>query len=225
MAITAQLPLRRRRVIQSRTSSADKSTVVSILPIRIEEKKHTLFPGCWVLEPGTYDNPSCTIVGPSSWFRDDGEQAPILEIPVFSIEIAESLVVDYSNGILECDMGGRRPGLFFLEGAVTPLEVKTKHKARLDDAQAKQKAWFLQLVKVGDSLWARSSGNPTAISNDMRLAAKELGLEKPWTKDYAHVTLVPCKACGSMKNPNFAVCAVCKNVDLSVPEAKELKFA
>jgi len=77
------------------------------------------------------------------------------------------------------------------------------------------------LVKLADSLWARSNGNPLAISDSMRTAAKELNLEKDWMKDFRMVETVRCKACGSLLNPMFPVCPTCKAIN-DPAKAKEL---
>jgi uncharacterized OB-fold protein len=37
--------------------------------------------------------------------------------------------------------------------------------------------------------------------------------------------LIRCNACGNLRNPQYPVCPTCKNVDMSHPLAKELKFA
>jgi hypothetical protein len=60
----------------------------------------------------------------------------------------------------------------------------------------------------------------------MRLAAVELGKkDRPWLLSYNTVQLTACSACGSLKNPAFPVCGVCRAIDMSHPAARELKFA
>jgi uncharacterized OB-fold protein len=55
----------------------------------------------------------------------------------------------------------------------------------------------------------------------MRLAAKEMNLQKDWMKDFKMVDTVRCKACGSLRNPQFPVCPTCKAID-DPAKAKEL---
>ena len=218
MAQVGAFPIQ-RRVVRGEVNPLDKATVVSIYPKAIHERKVTLFPGEWHIPAGSYENPTVFHVGGSSWFRDIDENSPILEIPVSSIQVAESIVKDYCNGILESNMGDRMPGLFYLPGVVTLAELKKTYQAKLDHANTLQRNWFLQLTKVADSLWARTNGNPVAISDDMRMAARELGLQdKAWLKDFHTVSLVKCVACGSLRDPNYPICAVCKT-DHRVPSA------
>lgn len=213
----------RRRTVRAPVNPLDKSTVVSILPKYIDEIKHTIQPGRFEIQAGTYLKPAILVVGPSSWWKELDNDQPMLEIPVSSIRIADSIVKDYCNGILACNMGDAMPGLFYLPGEWTVEKIKKEGITKLNDAAAKQRNWFNALVKMADVLWARTNGNPLTISDDMRLAAKELNLEsgKAWTKDTQTMELVRCKACGSLKNPEFPVCSVCKAID-NPAKAKEL---
>ena len=205
----------KRQTIRAPTNPLDKSTVISILPKEIDEVKHTIQPGRFIIKPGSYENPALLVVGPSSWWKELEDSQPLLEIPHSSIQIADSVVKDYCNGILACNMGDSMPGLFYIPGEITIEKLRADYQPLLDEAKIKQKNWYTILVQIADTLWARTSGNPIAISDDMRLAAKELNLEanKEWTKDTQTVDLVRCKACGSLKNSNYPICPVCKSID------------
>lgn len=210
-----------RRTIRAPVNPLDKSTIVSILPKFISERKVTIQPGIFELLPGTYEKPSILIVGPSSWWREIDEQQPLLEIPVSSIQIADSVVRDYCNGLLGCNMGDQMPGLFYIPGEETVESLKKNHKPLLDQALARQKKWYLELIRIADILWSRTNGNPLSISDDARLACRELNIEtKPWLGDLRTSELVRCAACGSLRNPLFPVCPTCKSVDKD--KAKEL---
>lgn len=215
-----------RRTIRGPVNPLDKSTIVSIYPKDIREVKITLSPGEFIIRPGSYDSPSLLVVGPSSWWREIDEDQPLLEIPVSSIQIADSVVKDYCNGILGSDMSEAMPGLFYVPGEQTVQTIRKSYQHELDKAQKRQQNFFSVLVKLADALWARSNGNPLAISDDMRLAAKELNLQtKDWMKDFQMVEMVRCKACGSLKSPMYPVCATCHAIDASHPMAKEIKFS
>lgn len=223
--LNVALPLQNRMVIRGAINPLDKATIVSIYPKPIIENKWTLFPGHWEMGAGTYENPAILVVGPSSWFFDKDEESPIVEIPVGAIQIAESIVKDYCGSVLEGAYGEGMPGVFFIAGELTLPQIKTAHKNRLDHALLLQKTWFSKLVRVADSLWARTNGNPISISDDMRMAALELGLDKPWMADFHAVAMTKCFACGNLKNPEYPVCPTCKVVDPSHSKSKDLKFA
>ena len=108
-----------RRTIRAPVNPMDKSTVVSILPKQIYERKITIQPGVFEIKPGTFENPAILVVGPSSWWREVDIEQPLLEIPVSSIQVADSIVTDYCNGLLACNMDTLMPGLFYLPGEFT----------------------------------------------------------------------------------------------------------
>lgn len=220
-----------RRAIRSLENPMDKSTIISIYPKRIEETKPTIVPGRFIIEPGTYDNPSVLTVGSCSWWREVGEDEPLLEIPQSSIVLADSIVRDYANGIMGCDMAENMPGLFFVPGAFTVEQIQldrklptSKFKPLLDRAAQKQENWFRMLVKIADVSWARTNGNPLGISDDMRLAAEVLGLrDRDWFMNVTAVDVKKCIACGQLNNSDIIVCPNCKVV-LDQKRFDEMKF-
>jgi len=170
-----------RRTIRAPINPMDRSTVVSILPKRIIERKATLQPSTFELSPGTFENPSVLVIGPSSWWREVDENQPLLEIPVSSVQIADAIVRDYCNGLLACNMADQMPGIFYLPGEYTVEKVKKEQPLLLQKALANQKKWFMELIRIADILWSRSNGNPLSISDDSRLACRELNIQnKPW---------------------------------------------
>lgn len=215
-----------RRLVRSPKNPLDRCTIVSIFPKEINEVKHTIEPGRFHIDAGSFEEPSILVVGSSSWWRDIDVDQPMLEIPVSSIQIADSVVKDYCNGMLGCNMSDAMPGLFYVMGAVTAMEIKSKYKTKLAEVNEIQNNWYKILVRLADSLWARTNNNPLTISDEMRLAARSLNLnDKTWLKDYTTVQMVRCAACGGLKNPEYPVCPSCKAVDVTHPSAKDLKFA
>lgn len=217
----------RRRVIRANPNPLDKCTVVSIFPKPIKEIKHTIQPGLFEIAPGSYEKPSLLVVGASSWWRDVSDNEPLLEIPVHSIQVADALINDYLSGLHAASRGVAGPGLFFVTGDVKEKELRDKYQEKLDDAQLQQKVWFKRLVDIADVLWSRSNGNPLSISQDMRLAAKELQMnDKPWMANSKNLTLVPCPACGTLRDDRYPVCMNCKTVvDPATFKAKGLQLA
>lgn len=216
-----------RRTIRATVNPLDKSTIVSILPKQISERKATIQPGLFNMGPGTYENPSVLVVGPSSWWREVDENQPLLEIPVSSIQVADSIVRDYSNGLLACNMSDQMPGLFYIPGEYTVEKVKKDHSQLLIKANNNQKKWFLELIRIADILWSRSNGNPLSISDDARLACKELNISnKPWLGDQQTAELVKCIACGSLRNAHYPICQTCKAIaDPELAKKLNLTFA
>jgi hypothetical protein len=202
-----------RRTIRAPVNPLDKSTVVSILPKYILERKITIQPGVFELLPGSVEKPSILIVGASSWWREVDIDQPLLEIPISSVVVAESIVTDYCNGLLACNMIDKMPGIFYLPGELNVDRIKKEYPGSLLKAEATQKKWYAELIHMADIMWARTNGNPLSISDDARLACKELNVtNKPWLGDIQTMELVRCIACGSLRNPQFPICQTCKAV-------------
>lgn len=214
-----------RRVTRSVRNPLDRCTIVSIYPRDIIEVKHTIEPGRFLIPAGTFEEPGILVVGSSSWFKDFDPDQALLEIPNSSIQIANSVINDYSNGMIGVtpEMG---PGLFFVLGAATTIEIKAKYKTELERSKEKQIRWYQILVRLADSLWARSNGNPLVIFDDARLAARSLHYDdKPWLKDFQAIQRTPCRFCGNLRDPAYPICGQCKAIDPDHPLSKTVKFA
>jgi hypothetical protein len=226
MSVPSPFAMRNKQTHRAPVNPMDKATIVSIFPKPIKERKSTIQPGEFVIEPGEPDKPSVLVVGPSSWWREIDENQPLLEIPVSSIQIAASVVTDYCNGVLACNMDDMMPGLFYLPGEWTPAKIKIDPTgiAMLAKYKAAQHKWFLETVRIADILWARSNGNPLSISSDAKLACKYLNItNKPWLGDLQTSELIRCVACGALRNPAFPICQTCKAI-VDPARAKELNL-
>lgn len=216
-----------KKTVRAPVNPLDRCTVVSIYPKAIHEVKSTIQPGTFDIEAGSYEKPSILIVESSSWWKETDENQPLLEIPQSSILVANSIVRDYCIGLLMADMETAIPGLFWVPGAWTKAEILKEKRVELDKARDKQRNWFKQLVTLADASWVHYGGNPLSISDDMRMAARELNLhDKEWLKDSQQMELIRCVACGSLRNPQYPVCANCKSVvDVVKAEKLGLQFA
>lgn len=226
MTAVAQFPLPGRRAVRGEHNPLDKCTVVSIFPRTILESKPTLQPCVYEMEAGSFENPTILVVGTASYWHEIDEQQPLLEIPVQSPLIARSICNDYMNGMIECNMSDAMPGLFFVPGEHTVKTIKEKFQNLLDRAKARQDNWYAKLVKQADSLWSRTNGNPLAIDELMRLAARELHEEREWVNKLAVVsTLIPCVACGTPRSEKYPVCPQCKHIDKELAKKLGITFA
>lgn len=214
-----------RRMIRTVKNPMDQATIVSIYPLGFKDIKHTIQPSEFEVPGGTIEKPGVAVFGVSSWWKDMGDEQPMVEIPVSAVAMANSIITDWCNGLIECDMVNAMPGMFFIAGEKTSLEVTLNYKKMLAEAEAKQRNWYNNLIRAADGLWARSQGNPLVIWDGMRLAAKELGVERAWMSNYTYTERVKCFACGSLRDPAYPICPTCKVVDQKHPLAKDLKFA
>lgn len=212
-----------KRVIRSEPNEYDKATIVSIYPRELNETKPTITPNKFKIPAGNFEKPTVVIVGPASWFRDMGEDMPSIEIPNNAVQVANSIVTDYCNGVLLADKENM-PGLFFIPGVWNIGEIRTKYKGALETAVRRQTSWFRRLVELADVGWARTNGNPNAISDLMRMAANELGVkDKDWMRSTIVADMIKCVACGNLRNPMFPICGHCNRV-IDPEAAKKLNL-
>lgn len=202
-----------RQTHRAPTNPLDKATIFSIFPREINERKPTIQPGFFHIDSGSIEKPAKLIVGPSSWWKEVDEHQPLLEIPTSAIVIADSIINDFCNGILGCNMADKMPGFMFVPGQVSIEQLKKDYSKEFDKTIAKQRNWQMELIKMADSLWARTNGNPLSISDDMRDAANSLGLTtKDWMQNFQAMEMIRCIACGSMRNPLYPMCGNCKHI-------------
>ncbi len=198
-----------RDTIRSTVNPWDKATIFSIYPGEVKEWKRTIIPGYFVIPRGSLQNPARLVIGPSSWWRDFDPDQPLLEIPTSSIIVADSIVNDYCNARIAYS-GSASPGIFYIPGDVSIQELLEKYPEELEKAIVRQRNWFGELVTMGDALWATTSGNPRAIPDDMRLACREMSIARDWATNFSRIEMVPCVACGMLRNPKFPICGACK---------------
>ena len=202
-----------RRMTRAEVNPFDKTTIVSIAPFDIKENILTIQPGHFLIPKGTLENPSLTVVGPSSWWKEDVDTGQFLEIVVSSVLIGKALVEDYISSMNGVTMGSTQPGVFHIPGEITDVDkVKKDYKAVLQRMNLLQNSWYAFLVKQADSLWARGGQNPLAIDDQSRTAARILQIDRPWVRDFQTVQNVNCVACGNLRNPQFPICPSCKMI-------------
>lgn len=205
--------IQRKRVIRISKSPKDLSTIVSIYPKRIVSINHTIFPGRFTIEPGTYDKPSILVVGMTSYMKEDHQSEESIEIPVGSIDLARSIVTDWVRGLESCSPPKKMPGVFFIEDNIEYKDLKKhpEYKIRVEAAREAQENWYKQLIDDADVAWSKANRNPRAISDDARAAAEYYQLkDKEWMQDFKTMQMVPCPACGELKNAVFPICPNCK---------------
>jgi hypothetical protein len=151
MSTNAFAPLN-KRTVRAEVNPLDKCTIVSIFPKEIIERKHTIQPGVFHIPAGSKKNPGIAVVGPSSWWKEIHPDEPLLEMINSSIQVADSVVKDWANGLICCDMNDRMPGIFFVPGEFGAEVVKQKFANLIELYDAKQKNWFKWPMFFGPEL-------------------------------------------------------------------------
>ena len=194
------------------------STVVSTLPILINETKPGLVPNNFIIEPAKKGEFSKLVVGVSYHFiLNNDPKLPPHAIPEESHIIANAIVNDLKSSFMgtrgtpQADGAIPMPGVFWVNGEPSDEEIKLKHKALLDSAFKNTKAWFQQLVKIADDDWNRFRQRGM-ITDLQRTACTYLGLEKDWDIGTLLLQSASCWACKSSINPDAIVCPNCKAI-------------
>ena len=205
----------------------DKSTVISLFPLPITEEKPGIYPGRFFI-PACTGSPVLVEIGQSVHYVDVGEDRPMLQVTYPSIEIARSIVEDFIRAQLAVsDDGTVRPGLTWLRGSVSTLDLKSKHAPILKTLQAQHHAWLTELVKLADDDWEKYHKH-TVVSELQRIAARCLGFtgkEKEYLLDFIpEAKSESCPACGSQVSGGIIVCPFCRCI-LDKEKYSQLAFA
>lgn len=185
-------------------------TVVSMLPMELEETKPHLIPGTFTIPaaPGGFDI-SVYHVGEAHSFVPDPILDRNLRVGTPPHELARSLVDDYCTAhICLTDNGG--PGLFWVQGKFTADQIKKKFPLKVRDAAARQLVWYNTLINMADADWEKNK-DMMAVSNLQRLAAKELNIDRDWVMAKVDEMML-CPFCKSKVTTGSVKCAVCMEV-------------
>jgi hypothetical protein len=200
-------------------------TIVSIMPIPLNEPKPGLNPGVFRLEASDGKEPKCLTIGIARFpvYIDDTRGS--LSVEAAAYKVAESIVNDFIEGQL-CISDGVKPGLFWVNGEFAPNQIKEQFSKELMEAKIAQTRWFIEICKVADNDWNERRKH-TSISNFQRKAALLLGYTKDkheWMAPDEAVTDVRCPACNVSVSSSLVVCTNCKCI-LNPEKYKTLQFA
>lgn len=212
------------------------STIVSVFPRELVEKKPTVspnefrIPACVSEDGKGYPDidPVTVLIpdGTTQFYKGWNEWIPAI---VPSESLAQDIVRGFVSSNLEVTLGGEQPicpGLFAVSSSYDREEkitregydekravewVKKEFKEELTKAHRGQDLWYQLLVRRADDEWNKSK-NPRAVSDVHRFAAKRLGIEREWTKDIILSSITKCPACRQNIDPMAIVCPVCKHV-------------
>jgi hypothetical protein len=196
-------------------------TVVSILPFAIREDMPHIHPNLYTMDPAPKDGFSTLVIkdGLDRVYAGDGKH---VERIVLAKEIADNLVrmsTSSQMGVGE----NAAPGLFVLEGKVSPEAIKTNHSDKLKEAQVRQRNWYKNLLRDADDMWTKYHQH-RMISDVHRFACTALGQQREWNV-IIDTDNGPqfCPACGgTLPSATVTKCLHCQTV--IKPEEHKKKF-
>jgi hypothetical protein len=198
-------------------SAEDIATVVSVLPIAINEDKPLIPSNYQIRAVKDTDNGVATLLIRRGSFRVYiDESRPALIIPEPADVIAQGICRDWKVSASHVQPGIAEPGLFWARGGYTSeevLEAKELQK-ELKATRLKQNEWFKIMVAVADDDWNRYKQR-RMISDLQRLACKCLHIERPWDIEMEigkAVKMLNCKFCRAEVHPEAIICMHCRGV-------------
>lgn len=198
--------------------SNDISTVVSILPYPLWEKKPGLVPGDFRI-PYT-PNGDFTLFNVErcqhSVYLD--ENRPRLVVPDPSDLVARSIVEDHKVAMICYEHGAAEPGLGWVWGEyLNDLNGKrafaATHSDLLKSLVELQTEWYKRLLLMADDDWARYRQHKF-ITNLQRTAATVLGqTDREWMLQHKiDEALSKCKFCFAQVHPQACICPSCHGI-------------
>lgn len=205
----------------------DVSTVISILPVEIDDSKPGLIPTQYRIKSVKDPMNDFAIL---HVFRARfpvylDENRPALVVPAPSDTVAESICRDYKSSMSYVEPGVSEPGIFWERGFFDEDAVEMKLDKELNHARKMQLEWFRRLVEVADDDWNRYHIR-RMITTLQRHAAKVLKIEKEWAgmvSNEPSMKFTNCKFCRAEIHPDAIICRYCTGV-LDVKKAEQAGF-
>lgn len=198
-----------------------KATIVSFYPMPVNEFRPCLFPPRYHVPASNGVMPQVLVVDDAFYLVESPmESMPAIKVYLSGEDVARSIVADFTLASLHADsvVG---PGVFVVSGEVKASDVHALFKKECTEALAKQRNWFLRLVKHADDDWQKFRQHKM-ITDLQRLAADQLKIDKEWTIISKEV--ISCPACKITVDPTAIVCQNCRCI-LQPEQFKKLQFA
>lgn len=192
------------------------ATIISIFPHQLPpERKPGLNPSEFAIPRGSYDNPQGLIITDNVFYNvdpdilSDAKDRQLIRVPVKPMELAQSIIQDYVNGLVFVDSEGM-PGLFPVKGDfIKSEEIKERFIEQIKEMDHVQRVWFHRLVDDANDIYSKSK-NGNAISDLQRTAAKYLDIEADWLRK--EIQPSRCPYCKSPINEGAIVCTTCNQI-------------
>jgi hypothetical protein len=203
-----------------------RATVVSILPMKIyEAKPGVICPSLPARIPkARYEDKEIVAYHVCNGIRyqyvpgfpeNDPRETVVHIVPAF--EIATAICDDYISAkmaftrALDEDDLAAIPGLMPLDGFFKVEEIKIKFKDQIEKLFAQQDKWFTILLRLADDDWQRFRTHKT-ITDEQRLAAKCLKIERDWSIDASKSGFIKCQFCRQSIDIEAIICGFCREV-------------
>lgn len=196
----------------------DVSTIISLLPVAVEESKPGLLPGFYYIPPVKDVKTDVEVL---QVFRARfpvyiDESRPSIIVPAPSDQVSMAIVRDFKVGITGYVAGISEPGLFWVPDKFTKARALAELQTQIGEARRLQFKWFEKLVSLADDDWQRYHAR-RMVSSLQRKACDLLGLDRDWNITIeiaaaAALEMMPCKFCRAQIHRDASVCQFCSGI-------------
>lgn len=149
-------------------------TVISLVPLRIQEEKPGLFPPRFIIEESDTILPQILHVYNATHYVYLDESRGMLQVKDPSDVVARAIVNDYHSSQLGVnDTDG--PALWWVDTHVNFEDVLEHQRKVIPEKRERQHRWFVNLAKMADDDWTRYHKH-VCISDFQRKIARLLDL-------------------------------------------------
>jgi len=194
-----------------------QATIVSLLPIPINEHIHGYIPSDFPINASKNNEPAILTIDNAVYMEYIDDVRGSRRFMVDADKVATELVNNYVSSSMGSEPGIKQPGLFWVPDKVTEIEDD-----QLDHYKSLQNLWFKTLVEMGDDLW-KTYQKHIAVPGICRIAAMNLGMDRSWNIDVSD-SVRKCPACMSLVPSSAIVCGTCKLI-LDHARYEPLRFA
>ena len=190
-------------------------TVISLVPVLINEEKPGLFPPRFIIPESDGQVPQVLHVFSATHYVYLDEARGMLQVKDPSDVVAKAIVNDFCTSQLGIsDTVG--PALWWVDEHMTPEDVVERQFQKIQEMKVRQHAWFVNLAKMADDDWTRYHKH-VVISDFQRKIANMLGLnpdDHEWMMPLAmqEGKTNPCPYCGSAVPIGAVICQICNQI-------------
>lgn len=189
-----------------------------MLPYKLVENKPGLNPNEYIIPAAVQGDLSLTIIPNNIFYLvntdplADAKEVRVIKVPVPAQELAESIINDYTTGLLAVEQPDATPGIFPVRGNYSDKKIVTvKFAKEIEFYKQTQNRWFQRLVDIADDTWAKSN-SPVGISDIQRDACRYLGYQRQWLNPLPLEVQDKCPFCTNPINKGAIKCVTCGEI-------------
>lgn len=215
------------KILRSSVSEQDERlvcTVISLVPLMIEEYKPGLIPGFFHIDASVDGKPELLYVGECMHYVQLDEDRGRITVMDSAHTVARSIVDDYIKATI-CTSPDACPALWWEHGLITREDLLTTKAEKVREVLQVQDRWYKALIVDADDGWSKSHQH-AMVSDLARRACDALGLERDWNiviSEDVQPQTQECPACKSKVFVGAVVCPQCRCV-LDAEAHKKLVF-